>query len=468
MDYSRFLAVFFLIIASTVTIYVGCIRSYAIYFFERDSRRVIFLEAWSAAVVPVALSFILIFSYLTAKRTLATSEEITAKQLFKSSQASFRSAGSQNFSRTSELENIPESPAGIHKENNGSNDSLDRSYNDEGDSADEQNFFRDPVTSVEKHSDSEDSDSQFDKRKNTGGESNADVIFTLDSTRKESQLLISRKSSADSNNETSCVYRKQSEIYKQIGKIDLVPSSLKKLSFQVVKPSPLRRFRKDSMFDVFVQLIGIQLPIWLSVVAVYITLVEILSMKFYTVFYYHHPGLKLMAMFIALFIGLFHEWKPTYFVNNMLGVTAAYVVIARVQTVSYIAGIVFLIGMVIFDLFWLYGIDLFSTVTRDTSAPILLVMPWGDAGKKERLATLDIIVPGIFLNILIKFADMYDSGAFYPSFYAVIFGLIVTFLLHLYKDKTIPAIVLPAAFAVVTSLVTVNRAGDLLQFEVKH
>lgn len=62
--------------------------------------------------------------------------------------------------------------------------------------------------------------------------------------------------------------------------IDLVPMSLKKLSFHVAKPSHIRRFRKDSMFDIFVQILGIHFPLWLSVIAVYITLVEILSMKF--------------------------------------------------------------------------------------------------------------------------------------------------------------------------------------------
>lgn len=48
-------------------------------------------------------------------------------------------------------------------------------------------------------------------------------------------------------------------------------------------------------------------------------------------FYYYHPGLKLFAMSLAVSIGLFHEWKPTCFVNNVLGVAAAYVIIARVQ-----------------------------------------------------------------------------------------------------------------------------------------
>ena len=63
---------------------------------------------------------------------------------------------------------------------------------------------------------------------------------------------------------------------------------------------------------------------------------------------------------------------------------------------------------------------------------------------------------------------MYDSRAFYPSFYAVLFGLTVTFAIALHRAKSTPAMVLPALFSVFTSLVSVHRAIDLWRFEIKH
>lgn len=48
-------------------------------------------------------------------------------------------------------------------------------------------------------------------------------------------------------------------------------------------------------------------------------------------FYYHHPGMKLIALVIAISVGLFHEAHWTWLVNDLLGVAAAYVTIARVE-----------------------------------------------------------------------------------------------------------------------------------------
>lgn len=489
MEYSRFLAVCSLLIISNLTIYVGCLRSYAIYFFERDSRRVIFLESWSAAAVPVALSFMVIISYLTSKRSLATSEEIIAKQLYKSSQASIRSLGSRKFSRSSDLESIPESAAEDKKseimhsilESSSSENGIEEEEEEVKKSEGQEHARKPGMGAGDQFNEVLDSadrklPDKFSEKMSSGEEGKVgventpDVIFTLEQNRtneQEDEWLTSRKSSQNSLG-GQCVQRKQSEIYKQIGKIDFVPMSLKKISFQVVNPTPIRRFRKDSLFDVVVQLLGIHLPIWTSVMAVYITLIEILSMKFYMIFYYHHPGLKLLAMFLAVLIGLFHEWKPTYFINNVLVIAGAYVVIARVQPVSYVAGIIFLTGMVAFDLFWMYGIDLLSTITKQTNAPIMLIIPWGKERKKEMVAAVDFMVPGIFLNIVLKFADMYDAGAFYPAFYATVIGLTVTFAIALHRAKSTPAMVLPALLSVIISLLSVRSTADLWHFEIKH
>ncbi|VDM25181.1 unnamed protein product [Toxocara canis] len=279
-------------------------------------------------------------------------------------------------------------------------------------------------------------------------------------------IPISRKSSDISNYEIK-VQRKQSMIYEQIGKIDFIPLSLKR-TLEVLKKPSLRSLRKDSLFDIGLQLVGVHLPMWLCVLALHITLVEIFNMKFYYQYYYHHPGMTLLALFISVSVGLFHEMRWTWIVNDILAIASAYIVIARVQTVSYLAGLIFLLGMVVFDLFWMYGIDLFSTVTKDTRAPLMLIVPWGKEGRRESMATLDIIVPGIFLNILLKFADMYDPRVFYPSFYAVMLGLIVTFAIAVYRAKSTPAMVIPALFSIFTSLGSVERPLDLLRFEIKH
>lgn len=75
---------------------------------------------------------------------------------------------------------------------------------------------------------------------------------------------------------------------------------------------------------------------------------------------------------------------------------------------------------------------------------------------------------GVFLSVLLKFADMYDPQAFYPSFYAATLGLVVTFAIAVYRAKSTPAMVIPTFFSILTSLSSVERPLDLLRFEIKH
>uniref|UniRef100_A0A0M3HPL8 Signal peptide peptidase n=2 Tax=Ascaris TaxID=6251 RepID=A0A0M3HPL8_ASCLU len=483
MEYKRFLSVTTLLTVAVLTIYVGCLRSYAIYFFERDAKRVVFLEQWTATVIPVVLSFLLIVSYLSAKRMKLVEEEIIAKKLSHSSQSNADSFRSRKISRSSDLESIHE----MNDENQADStmhsiSELSESANNVGGKSYEhshsknilrQRAFNERALEELAKETERVNETESLHRSRYGAEDgtpekvalNDDLLSSHNAT-PPSNVPLSRKSSEISSHNIK-QQRKQSEIYEKIGKFDFLPFSLTSAVKGLEKPS-ISSLRKDSLFDIVLQLIGMHLPLWLSVLALYITLLELFSMKFYYQFYYHHSFVKLLALVISLSTGLFHELRWTWFVNDVLAVASAYVVIARVQTVSYIAALVFLLGMVIFDLFWMYGIDLFSTVTRDTRAPLMLIVPWGKEGRRESLATLDIIVPGVFLSVLLKFADMYDPQAFYPSFYAATLGLVVTFAIAVYRAKSTPAMVIPTFFSILTSLSSVERPLDLLRFEIKH
>ncbi|VDN85276.1 unnamed protein product [Brugia pahangi] len=173
-------------------------------------------------------------------------------------------------------------------------------------------------------------------------------------------------------------------------------------------------------------------------------------------------------MVIAVLLGLFHEVKWTWVVNDMLGIATSYVIIARIETASYFAGFLFLLGMILFDIFWFYCFDLFSVVTKHSRSPLMLIIPLGKNQRPASISVLDIIVPGIFLNILLKFGEMYDSEVFVLSFYACIFGLLITELITLLQRKSTPAIVLPGIFALSASMLSVENPSDLWRFGIKH
>lgn len=75
---------------------------------------------------------------------------------------------------------------------------------------------------------------------------------------------------------------------------------------------------------------------------------------------------------------------------------------------------------------------------------------------------------GIFLNIVLKFAEMYDHKVFILSFYASIFGLLLTGLITLFRQKSTPAIVIPGIFAILASMLSADKLSDLWRFGIKH
>ncbi|EJW77270.1 hypothetical protein WUBG_11825 [Wuchereria bancrofti] len=109
-----------------------------------------------------------------------------------------------------------------------------------------------------------------------------------------------------------------------------------------------------------------------------------------------------------------------------------------------------------------------AVVTKHSRSPLILIIPLGKNRRPASISVVDIIVPGIFLNILLKFAEMYDSEVFVLSFYACISGLLVTELITLLQKKSTPAIVLPGIFALSASMLSVENPSDLWRFGIKH
>lgn len=69
-----------------------------------------------------------------------------------------------------------------------------------------------------------------------------------------------------------------------------------------------------------------------------------------------------------------------------------------------------LCGLFFYDVFWVFGTDVMTTVAKSIDAPILLMFPqdllahgWLDAAKHGMLGLGDIVIPGIFIALLRRF-----------------------------------------------------------------
>lgn len=122
---------------------------------------------------------------------------------------------------------------------------------------------------------------------------------------------------------------------------------------------------------------------------------------------------------------------------------------------TFQAGLVLLSGLFVYDVFWVFGTDVMTTVAKTIDAPILLQFPqdllrngWLEANKYGMLGLGDIVIPGIFVALLYRF-DNYvgqkkdDKAKRRFYFVAVVIGymlgLVVTMgVMHYFKVRFPP------------------------------
>ncbi|WKY04607.1 hypothetical protein Q1695_005540 [Nippostrongylus brasiliensis] len=261
--------------------------------------------------------------------------------------------------------------------------------------------------------------------------------------------------------------RQRNAIYKEIGQTNFFTYSLSALNL-LPKNQPGLPVLKLKFSDISSEFFALHLPIWGCVVAFYIVLLELFGVHFAYYFYYHEETMVYSAFFFSIVFGLFHEFAGGWFTNDILAFSSIYIACSRIQAVSYKAATILLVGMAIFDIFWLYVIDLLSTVLRESRAPLFILIPRDHRGNKQSLAAVDIIIPGIFLNVIQKYSSMYDPDLFSYTYAAVFGALTVTMIFATWRRKITPALVLPAIMAIVVSLGLCTHRNDLWRFMIKY
>ncbi|MFH4973352.1 hypothetical protein AB6A40_000061 [Gnathostoma spinigerum] len=430
---ARFLSCIAIIFISMLLIYVGCLRSYSIYLFELESKSVIFLETWIALSSPFFLSLLLAISYLSGKiRKLLDLRK-----------------DSQEMTEEEDLDLITDQSSG----------ELEKPP--EGDQ-----IFRSPPLRSGGY-----------RRTVSEMDSGTNIVRTRrslsvdDTTRKEPRSHFIPRKLTIASCHVSEMRRKSSQAYEDIGKISLLPPLFERIK-AIAEEEPFSKsvyVSGRSTTEVLLQFLGIHLPIWLCVITLHVSLLELFHMKFAqkSQAEYTDGRVIFIIAFFSIAVGVFHEIKWTWFVNDILGVALSFIMISRVQTVSFISGFTFMVGMISFDLFWMYGIDVFSTVTKQNHAPVMLMIPYRKGGFQS-LAFLDIVVPGIFLNVVFKFSEMYEPTSFTWTFYSVLFGLVATNVIAFYREKSMPAIVLPGLLAISSCICSIPRLHDLWSFQIRR
>jgi len=182
--------------------------------------------------------------------------------------------------------------------------------------------------------------------------------------------------------------------------------------------------------------------------------------------------IDLICLLVSSVFGLWYLVKKHWIANNIFGLAFSLTGIEVLHLNSFPIGCILLGGLFVYDIFWVFGTDVMVTVATSFEAPIKLLFPMdfmerGLFGKNFAMLGLgDIVIPGIFIALLLRFD--YSRGKdcsrvyFYMNYLAYLGGLITTVvILHVFNSAQ-PALLYLVPACIGSALLTSLVRGELM------
>lgn len=129
----------------------------------------------------------------------------------------------------------------------------------------------------------------------------------------------------------------------------------------------------------------------------------------------------LALMGSAAFSAVYFQTKH-WTMNNVFGICFCLQGIERFSLGTYKIGAILLVGLFFYDIFWVFGTEVMVTVAKSLDGPIKLlfprsIVPDATTGKLEMslLGLGDIVIPGFFLALLLRFDAHNANVAYFPT-----------------------------------------------------
>ncbi|CAD0202951.1 unnamed protein product [Chrysodeixis includens] len=185
---------------------------------------------------------------------------------------------------------------------------------------------------------------------------------------------------------------------------------------------------------------------------------------------YKFTSYDIICLLISLCMGAWYLLKKHWIANNLFGIAFAVNGVELLHLNNVVTGCILLCGLFIYDIFWVFGTNVMVTVAKSFEAPIKLVFPQDllvnglDASNFAMLGLGDIVVPGIFIALLLRFdKSLKRNSEFYfrATFSAYILGLLATILvMHVFKHAQ-PALLYLVPACLATPLTLALLRGDI-------
>ncbi len=169
-------------------------------------------------------------------------------------------------------------------------------------------------------------------------------------------------------------------------------------------------------------------------------------------------------------VGVWYILKKHWIANNIFGLAFAVNGVELLHLNNVMTGCILLGGLFFYDIFWVFGTNVMVTVAKSFEAPIKLVFPQDllenglGATNMAMLGLGDIVIPGIFVALLLRYDNSLKRGSnfyFWTTFIAYVAGLLTTIgIMHFYKHAQ-PALLylVPACLGAPTFMALIR--GDI-------
>lgn len=165
---------------------------------------------------------------------------------------------------------------------------------------------------------------------------------------------------------------------------------------------------------------------------------------------------------------IYYAFTKYWIVCNFLSICFAIQGITMLSLGSFQNGVILLVGLFFYDIFFVFGTEIMVTVAKSFDAPIKIVFPrdvFAETFKFSMLGLGDIVIPGVFVALLLRFDRSLDiklkATKYFNSnmlFYVV--GLVVTiFVMHVFKAAQ-PALLYLVPAALIASFGTALINGQ--------
>lgn len=194
------------------------------------------------------------------------------------------------------------------------------------------------------------------------------------------------------------------------------------------------------------------------------------SDAFLVIFDYKFSSHDIVCFLVCSLFGSWYLVKKHWIANNLFGLAFAINGIELLHLNNVMIGVILLCGLFIYDIFWVFGTNVMVTVAKSFEAPIKLVFPQDllehgvSANNFAMLGLGDIVVPGIFIALLLRFdlsLNRRSNTYFNTAFLAYFLGLMATiFVMHVFKHAQ-PALLYLVPACLGLPLLVALLKGDL-------